>query len=85
VKLAFVFPGQGSQSVGMMQGWGDYAEVRATFAEASDASARPVGAGHCCPADLLNQTSTPGPRWRRISAWRVWRAAGGATPAAGWP
>jgi [acyl-carrier-protein] S-malonyltransferase len=37
MKLAFVFPGQGSQSVGMMSGWGDRAEVRATFAEASGA------------------------------------------------
>jgi len=37
MKLAFVFPGQGSQSVGMMQGWGGRAEVRATFSEASDA------------------------------------------------
>ena len=37
MKLAFVFPGQGSQSVGMMAGWGERADVRATFDEASDA------------------------------------------------
>jgi len=84
VKLAFVFPGQGSQSVGMMQGWGDRAEVRATFAEASDALGQDlwalVTAG---PADLLNQTVNTQPAMLAadIAAWRVWLAAGGATPA----
>ena len=37
MKFAFVFPGQGSQSVGMMAGYGDAAPVRETFAEAADA------------------------------------------------
>jgi len=84
VKLAFVFPGQGSQSVGMMQGWGDRAEVRATFAEASDALGQDMWAlvtdG---PADLLNQTVNTQPAMLAadIAAWRVWQAAGGATPA----
>ena len=36
MKLAMVFPGQGSQSVGMMQGYGDLPAVRAVLAEASD-------------------------------------------------
>ena len=35
--FAFVFPGQGSQSVGMLDGWGDNAVVRQTLAEANDA------------------------------------------------
>jgi [acyl-carrier-protein] S-malonyltransferase len=84
VKLAFVFPGQGSQSVGMMQGWGDRADVRATFAEASDALGQDLWAlvtdG---PADLLNQTVNTQPAMLAadIAAWRVWQAAGGATPA----
>lgn len=84
MKLAFVFPGQGSQSVGMMQGWGERAEVRATFAEASDALGQDLWAlvteG---PADLLNQTVNTQPAMLAadVAAWRVWQAAGGATPA----
>jgi len=35
MKLAFVFPGQGSQSVGMMRAFAESAEVRAVFDEAS--------------------------------------------------
>ena len=83
MKLAFVFPGQGSQSVGMMQGWGDRAEVRATFAEASDALGQDLWAlvtdG---PADLLNQTVNTQPAMLAadVAVWRVWQAAGGATP-----
>jgi [acyl-carrier-protein] S-malonyltransferase len=83
MKLAFVFPGQGSQSVGMMQGWGDRAEVRATFAEASDALGQDLWAlvtdG---PTDLLNQTVNTQPAMLAadVAAWRVWQAASGATP-----
>ena len=83
MKFAFVFPGQGSQSVGMMQGWGERAEVRATFAEASDALGQDLWAlvtdG---PADLLNQTVNTQPAMLAadVAAWRVWQAAGGATP-----
>ena len=83
MKLAFVFPGQGSQSVGMMQGWGERAEVRATFVEASDALGQDLWAlvtdG---PADLLNQTVNTQPAMLAadIAAWRVWRAAGGTIP-----
>jgi len=84
MKLAFVFPGQGSQSVGMMQGWGKRAEVRATFVEASDALGQDLWAlvtdG---PADLLNQTVNTQPAMLAadVAVWRVWQAAGGATPA----
>lgn len=84
MKLAFVFPGQGSQSVGMMAGWGDRAEVRTTFAEASDALGQDLWAlvvdG---PADLLNQTVNTQPAMLAadVAVWRVWQAAGGATPA----
>ena len=83
MKLAFVFPGQGSQSVGMMQGWGERADVRATFAEASDALGQDLWAlvtdG---PTDLLNQTVNTQPAMLAadVAAWRVWQAAGGATP-----
>lgn len=83
MKLAFVFPGQGSQSVGMLQGWSERADVRATFAEASDALGQDLWAlvtdG---PADLLNQTVNTQPAMLAadIAAWRVWQAAGGAAP-----
>jgi [acyl-carrier-protein] S-malonyltransferase len=84
MKLAFVFPGQGSQSVGMMQGWGDRAEARATYAEASDALGQDlwtlVTEG---PAEQLNQTINTQPAMLAadIAAWRIWQAAGGAAPA----
>ena len=83
-SLAFVFPGQGSQSVGMMQGWGDRNEVRFTFSEASDALGQDlwslVTEG---PADLLNQTINTQPAMLAadVAVWRVWRAAGGVQPA----
>ena len=83
VKLAFVFPGQGSQSVGMMAGWGERPEVRATFEEASGALGedlwRLVAEG---PAEVLNQTVNTQPAMLAadVAAWRVWQAAGGAAP-----
>jgi [acyl-carrier-protein] S-malonyltransferase len=84
MKLAFVFPGQGSQSVGMMQGWGDRAEVRATFDEASDALGQDLWALVADgPADLLNQTVNTQPAMLAadVAAWRAWQTAGGASPA----
>lgn len=84
MKLAFVFPGQGSQAVGMMAGWGERAEVRATFAEASDALGQDLWALVADgPADLLNQTVNTQPAMLAadVAAWRAWQAAGGATPA----
>ena len=84
MKLAFVFPGQGSQSVGMMQGWGERADVRATFAEASDALGQDLWALVADgPTDLLNQTVNTQPAMLAadIATWRVWLAAGGVAPA----
>jgi len=82
--LAFVFPGQGSQSVGMMQGWGERAEVRFTFSEASDALGQDLWAVVTDgPVDLLNQTINTQPAMLAadVAAWRVWRAVGGVQPA----
>ena len=42
-KFAFVFPGQGSQSVGMLDGWGDHPVVAQTLVEASDALGENIG------------------------------------------
>lgn len=84
MTFAFVFPGQGSQSVGMMQAWAARAEVRQTFTEASDALGMDlwqlVSDG---PVELLNQTlhTQPAMLAADVALWRVWRAAGGATPA----
>ena len=83
MKFAFVFPGQGSQSVGMMQAWEGRAEVRQTFSEASDALGldlwRVVSEG---PAELLNQTlhTQPAMLAADVAVWRVWCAAGGKLP-----
>jgi [acyl-carrier-protein] S-malonyltransferase len=84
MKFAFVFPGQGSQSVGMMQGLAAHAEVRRVFDEASDALNEDlwqlVSAG---PVDALNQTTHTQPAMLAadIATWRVWCAADGAQPA----
>ncbi|MDP3583761.1 MAG: ACP S-malonyltransferase [Thiobacillus sp.] len=83
VKLAFVFPGQGSQSVGMLQGLAARPEVRLTFSEASDALSQDlwtlVSEG---PADALNQTVNTQPAMLAadIATWRVWQAMGGPQP-----
>ena len=43
-KFAFVFPGQGSQAVGMLDAWGDHPAVRQAVQEASDALDEDLGA-----------------------------------------
>jgi hypothetical protein len=84
MKFAFVFPGQGSQSVGMMAGYGDAAPVRETFAEASDALGQDLWAMVSDgPADLLNQTVNTQPVMLAagVAAYRVWQSRGGPAPA----
>lgn len=84
MKTAFLFPGQGSQSVGMMNGLGQYPEVRQTFDEASAALGEDlwklVTEG---PAELLNQTTNTQPVMLAadIATWRVYLGKGGAMPA----
>lgn len=84
MKFAFVFPGQGSQSLGMMAAYGDSAVVRATFDEASAALGRDlwqlVTDG---PAEALSQTVNTQPLMLTagIAVWRLWQAMGGAQPA----
>ncbi|MCU0925447.1 MAG: ACP S-malonyltransferase [Hydrogenophaga sp.] len=83
--FAFVFPGQGSQSVGMLDAWGDHPAVRETLNEASDAMgedlARLINQG---PKEALALTTNTQPVMlvAGVAAWRVWRAEGGALPAA---
>lgn len=84
-SFAFVFPGQGSQSVGMLGGWGDHPAVRDTLAEASAALGQDLGAlMRDGPQDELDLTTNTQPVMlcAGIAAYRAWRAEGGAEPAA---
>jgi [acyl-carrier-protein] S-malonyltransferase len=82
--FAFVFPGQGSQSVGMLDAWGDHPVVADTLKEASDALsedvARLIREG---PKEVLALTTNTQPVMlvAGVAAWRVWCAQGGAAPA----
>jgi [acyl-carrier-protein] S-malonyltransferase len=84
MSFAFVFPGQGSQSVGMMSAYGDAAIVRATFDEASAALGDDlwtmVADG---PAEVLTQTVNTQPVMLTagIATWRLWQERGGKMPA----
>ncbi len=84
MKLALVFPGQGSQTVGMMQGFADTKVVRDTFAEASAALGQDlwqlVAEG---PAEELNTTVNTQPVMltAAYAMYRAWQEAGGPAPA----
>ncbi len=84
-NTAFVFPGQGSQTVGMLDAWGDHPAVAATLAEASAALgedlAALIGAG---PKEQLDLTVNTQPVMlaASIACWRAWCAEGGAAPVA---
>ena len=60
-KLAFFFPGQGSQSVGMMSGFGDSKVIRETFVEASDILGVDFWAMATEPNEAINQTTNTQP------------------------
>ncbi|MDP2109117.1 MAG: ACP S-malonyltransferase [Rhodocyclaceae bacterium] len=81
MKFAFVFPGQGSQSLGMMSAYGDSPVIRATFDEASTALGRDlwqlVAEG---PAEALSQTVNTQPLMLTagIAVWRLWQEMGAA-------
>lgn len=83
--FAFVFPGQGSQSVGMLDAWGDHPAVRQTLAEASAALGEDVGALiHQGPKEALDLTTNTQPVMltAAIACYRAWLHEGGAEPAA---
>jgi [acyl-carrier-protein] S-malonyltransferase len=83
MKLAFVFPGQGSQAIGMMNGFAAHPVVRETFAEASAALGddlwKLVEEG---PAEALSLTTNTQPVMLAagVAIYRAWLAAGGANP-----
>jgi len=85
MMLALVFPGQGSQSVGMLAELaGEFPQVQQTFAEASDALGydlwQLIQNG---PDSELQLTAVTQPAMLSagVAVWRVWQAAGGAMPA----
>ena len=83
--FAFVFPGQGSQSVGMLDAWGEHPAVRQTLDEASAALGEDIAALiHAGPKELLELTTNTQPVMltAAIACYRAWRAEGGAEPAA---
>ncbi len=82
--FAFIFPGQGSQSVGMLDAWGDHPVVRQTLQEASDALGEDVALlikdG---PKEALALTTNTQPVMlvAAVAAYRAWMAETGAAPA----
>ena len=83
-NLAFVFPGQGSQAVGMLADCADNAVVRDTFAEASAVLGYDLWAlAANGPVEELNQTHRTQPALlaASVALYRLWRAEGGAQPA----
>ena len=86
MNFAAVFPGQGSQSLGMMNDLSDsHPIIKDTFSEASEVLSRDLWAivteG---PEELLSQTETTQPLMLTagVAIWRLWQAQGGATPSA---
>ena len=84
MAFALVFPGQGSQSVGMMAAYGESAVIRETFAEASTALGEDLWAMVCDgPAERLALTVNTQPLMLTagVAVYRAWLAAGGPKPA----
>ncbi|MCZ2498321.1 ACP S-malonyltransferase [Xylophilus sp. Kf1] len=84
-SFAFVFPGQGSQAVGMLDAWAGHPAVAQTLREASDALNEDIGKliqeG---PKETLGLTTNTQPVMlvAGVAAWRAWKAEGGADPVA---
>jgi [acyl-carrier-protein] S-malonyltransferase len=84
MSLAIVFPGQGSQSIGMMKGFADVPVVEKTFRDAGAITGvdywRMINEG---PPEALNQTVNTQPLMlvAGVACWRAWRERGGAMPA----
>ena len=84
-QLAFVFPGQGSQSVGMLAELSEFHPlIRETFVEASDGAGVDLWAlSQGGPEEMINRTEYTQPALLAagVAVWRAWLQQGGATPA----
>jgi len=83
MKIAFVFPGQGSQSVGMLDAWAGNGAVRQTLEQASQALGQDLSALIAQgPAEDLNLTTNTQPVMlaAAVATYAAWREAGGAEP-----
>lgn len=83
MKIAFVFPGQGSQSVGMLNAWAEDAAVQAALREADAALGEDLsGLIASGPAETLNLTvyTQPAMLLASVAIYRAWQAAGGPAP-----
>lgn len=84
-SFAFVFPGQGSQSVGMLDAWGEHPVVLETLKEASDALGQDIGLlikeG---PKEVLALTTNTQPVMlvSAVAAYRIWMSETGVAPSA---
>ncbi|MFZ6639131.1 ACP S-malonyltransferase [Undibacterium sp. TC4M20W] len=82
-QFAFVFPGQGSQAIGMLNGFADNPVVQQTIAEASDALQLDLGKMiNEGPKEALDLTTNTQPVMltAAVACYRAWIAAGGAAP-----
>jgi len=83
MQIAFVFPGQGSQSVGMLDAWSAHPQVQAVVAAASHALGQDLGALIANgPADTLNLTTNTQPAMltAAVAIYQAWLAAGARPP-----
>jgi [acyl-carrier-protein] S-malonyltransferase len=84
-SFAFVFPGQGSQAVGMLDAWGDHPAVSQTLAEASEALGEDIGRLiQQGPKEQLDLTTNTQPVMLAagVACYRAWFAETGLAPAA---
>ena len=81
-QFAFLFPGQGSQSVGMMAGFGDNAIIRNTFTEASDILGVDFWKMATEANEAINDTTNTQPIMliAGVATWRAWQANTQALP-----
>lgn len=82
MKFAFFFPGQGSQSVGMMQGFGETAIIRDTFSQASDILGQDFWRMVTEPNEAINQTTNTQPLMliAGVASLRTWQAESDLIP-----
>ena len=81
-NFAFFFPGQGSQSVGMMAGFEGLAVIQETFQQASDTLKTDFWGMVTEPNELLNQTQHTQPLMLTagVATWRAYQQLGGTAP-----